>query len=167
MEKIVIIINGRGGVGKDTICRLAAKHYKVKVISAITPIKEIAKNYGWNGQKDSKSRKFLSDLKRVFIEYNDLPTKYLYDQYKQFLKDDNEVLFVQIREIDEIEKFKRLVQIKCVTLLIKRSTNAEIVWGNASDDEVEHYDYDICYDNCRPVSKAETDISFLIGALIR
>ena len=26
MEKIVIIINGRGGVGKDTLCDLAAKY---------------------------------------------------------------------------------------------------------------------------------------------
>ena len=47
MEKIVIIINGRGGVGKDTLCDLAAKYFKVEKISAITPIKEIAQNYGW------------------------------------------------------------------------------------------------------------------------
>ena len=64
MEKIVIIINGRGGVGKDTLCDLAAKHFKIKNISAITPIKEIAQNYGWNGQKDSKSRKFLKYIQK-------------------------------------------------------------------------------------------------------
>ena len=46
MEKIVIIINGVGGAGKDTLCDLASKHYKVKNISAITPIKEIAQKCG-------------------------------------------------------------------------------------------------------------------------
>ena len=29
-KKVVIIINGKGGSGKDTLCELAAKHYKVK-----------------------------------------------------------------------------------------------------------------------------------------
>ena len=43
MNKIVIIINGRGGVGKDTLCDFAAKHYKVENISSITPIKDLAK----------------------------------------------------------------------------------------------------------------------------
>ena len=32
MNKAVIIINGAGGVGKDTICDLAAKHFKVRNI---------------------------------------------------------------------------------------------------------------------------------------
>lgn len=86
MKKTVIIINGTGGAGKDTLCGLASKHYKVKNISAITPIKEIAGNYGWNGEKDSRARKFLSDLKKVFIDYNDMPTKYLHGEYKEFLE---------------------------------------------------------------------------------
>lgn len=46
MNKIVIIINGRGGVGKDTLCDFAAKHYKVENISSITPIKDLAKLCG-------------------------------------------------------------------------------------------------------------------------
>ena len=57
MEKIVIIINGLGGAGKDTLCDLVAKHYKVRNVSAITPIKNIAQKYGWNGEKDVKSDK--------------------------------------------------------------------------------------------------------------
>ena len=70
-DKIVIIINGKGGAGKDTVCDIAAKFYKVEIISAITPIKEIATSFGWRGEKDRRARKFLSDLKRAFIEYND------------------------------------------------------------------------------------------------
>lgn len=162
MEKIVIIINGVGGAGKDTLCDLAAKHYKVKNISAITPIKNIAKEYGWNGEKDAKSRKFLSDLKRVFIEYNDLPTKYLYNQYVEFLESKNEILFVHIREKEEIDKFKKLVDIRCITLLIDRQIANIEKWGNASDDEVKKYKYDFCFENNKSLSEIEQEfVSFL------
>ena len=167
MEKIVIIINGVGGAGKDTICDLAAKHYKVKNISAITPIKDIAQNYGWKGEKDARSRKFLSDLKRVFIDYNDLPTKYLYDQYREFLESKNEILFVHIREKEEIEKFKKLVDIRCKTLLINRQNIDVEKWGNASDDEVENYQYDLYFENNGSLSEVEQKlVSFLYSLLI-
>lgn len=75
--KTVIIINGKGGVDKDTLCDIAAYYYLVKNVSTIDPFKEIARKYaGWNGEKDLKSRKFLSDLKQLFIDYNDTPMRY-------------------------------------------------------------------------------------------
>ena len=81
MEKTVIVINGAGGVGKDTLCEFAEKHFKVMNISSITPIKEIAKMCGWNGEKTDKARKFLSDLKALSIEYNDFPTLWAKEKY--------------------------------------------------------------------------------------
>lgn len=166
MEKIVIIINGIGGAGKDTLCSLAAKHYKVKNISAITPIKDIAQKYGWNGEKDAKSRKFLSDLKRVFIEYNDLPTKYLYSEYKEFVESEDKILFVHIREKEEIEKFKKLVTIRCITLLVDRQTPNAEKWGNASDDEVKNYQYDFSFENNKSMPIIEQEfVEFLYNLL--
>ena len=88
MKKTVIVINGRGGVGKDTLCDFARAHFKVKNISSITPIKEIAAQCGWDGKKDNKSRKFLSDLKKLCVEYNDYPTVWALGQYKDFLLTD-------------------------------------------------------------------------------
>ena len=38
MTKLAFVINGSGGAGKDTLCELAAKHFKIKNISSITPI---------------------------------------------------------------------------------------------------------------------------------
>ena len=49
MKKIAMVINGAGGVGKDTLCDLADKHFGVMNISTITPIKEIAAQCGWDG----------------------------------------------------------------------------------------------------------------------
>ena len=166
MEKIVIIINGVGGAGKDTLCDLAAKHYKVENVSAITPIKDIAKEYGWNGKKDAKSRKFLSDLKRVFVDYNDLSTKYLYNQYVDFLKSENEILFVHIREKEEIDKFKDLVDIKCITLLIDRPDSTIEKWGNVADDEVKEYKYDFYFENNKPIAEIEQEFVSFIHTLL-
>ena len=56
MNKLTIVINGKGGVGKDTLC-MSLPHRRVRNISSITPIKEIAAMHGWNGEKDLKSRR--------------------------------------------------------------------------------------------------------------
>ena len=158
-EKIVIIINGKGGVGKDTVCEIASQFFKVKIISAITPIKEIATSFGWHGEKDSKSRKFLSDLKRTFIDYNNLPNNYLEEEYIKFKKSDIDILFVHIRENDQIDDFKRRVDTKCVTMLV-RSSRVESdnkQYGNYSDDNVEDYTYDYYYANEKPLEMLTAD----------
>ena len=166
MKKIVIIINGVGGAGKDTLCNFAAKHYLIDNISAITPIKDIARRYGWNGEKDPKSRKFLSDLKKAFINYNDLPTKYLLAQYETFLNSNNEILFVHIREKEEIEKFKQLVNIKCITLFVDRHDVNVEKWGNSSDDEVRDYEYDIYFKNDKDLSEIENEFILVLSSLL-
>ena len=158
MEKIVIIINGSGGVGKDTLCDFAAKHYRVQAVSSITPIKEIArKGFGWDGQKDSKSRKLLADLKELAVKYNDLPFLYLCREYERFLNSRAQILFVHIREGKEIDKFKNQVSGTCYTLLITRKLNENVRWGNVSDDNVEKYEYDWIYENNKSLKETEQD----------
>lgn len=159
-EKVLIIINGRGGVGKDTLCGFAAARYRVRNASSITPIKEIAAANGWNGEKTPKARKFLADLKDLFTRYNDLPTRYLLEQYEEFLAGDEQIMFAHIREGAEIDKLKSQAGGRCVTLLVKRSGGVPGNWGNAADDEAENYQYDYIYDNSLPLEEAEED--FLI-----
>ncbi len=161
--KIVIIINGRGGVGKDTLCDFAASAFKVKNVSSITPIKEIAAQHGWNGEKDLKSRKFLFELKNAFTEYCDLPTKYLLDKYAEFEKSDEQIMFAHIREKDQIIHFKQKVSEiggQCISLLIKRGEASH--YGNDADDNVECFDYDLVYNNDKELDLAKDDfIDFL------
>ena len=163
-SKLTIVINGRGGVGKDTLCDFAAERYCVRNVSSITPIKEIARTYGWNGEKDLRSRKFLSDLKRVFTEYNDLPTQYLLKEHQAFTQnEDEQILFVHIRESDQISAFVRGVDGDCITLLVRREDEALAQsYGNASDDDVENYPYDHYYDNNLPLDQTkDAFIAFL------
>ena len=81
-DKLIIVVNGKGGVGKDTVCALTARLFYAKTISSITPVKEIAVQCGWRGEKDTKSRRFLADLKQLLIAYNaadDDVERYHYD----------------------------------------------------------------------------------------
>lgn len=156
MQKTVIIINGRGGCGKDTLCDIAGRSYKVLNFSSITPIKQLAREAGWKGEKDPRSRKMLADLKKILCDYNDLCTNYLLDRLDAFLEseNDNEIMFAHIREASEIDKFKKAAEKRCrvVTLLVKRETEdySHEALGNSSDDEVETYDYDHVFVNDAP-----------------
>lgn len=167
MKKTVIVINGAGGVGKDTLCDLAAKHFKVKNISSITPIKNIAKDCGWGGEKDDKARKFLSDLKRTLVEYNDYPTTWAIGEYNDFLSSDEEVMFVHIREAQEIEKFVKRTNGSAKTLLVRGGERMKkTAYGNASDDLVEAYNYDFYYVNEKALDVAEREFCELIEKIM-
>lgn len=145
MQKQVIIINGTGGSGKDTFVTMCSKYAKVMNISSVDKVKEAAKILvGWNGEKDEKSRKLLVDLKQLSIEYNDYPLQYIKEQFEKFLKSNNEFLFVHIREIDEIEKIKNLLNAK--TLLVK-NPRVKIITSNNSDKNVYNYTYDFVVEN--------------------
>jgi len=166
MEKVAIVINGAGGVGKDTLCELAAKHFKVKNISSITPIKEVAALCGWDGTKDNKARKFLSDLKNLCVEYNNYPTVWAKARYDEFLLSDDDIMFVHIREPEEIAKFVAATDGKAKTLLVrggKRMSNEK--YGNISDDGVENYPYDYYFLNENTLDIAETEFVELINKI--
>ena len=163
MKKLVIVINGAGGVGKDTLCDFAKESFKVFNISSITPIKEIATLCGWDGKKDDKSRKFLSDLKLLTVEYNDFPTAWALARYREFLESDNETMFVHIREPKEIEKFIRATDGGAKSLLVRGGERmVKTAFGNSSDDEVENYAYDYYFVNDKTLDEAKEEfIKFL------
>lgn len=156
MKKLVIVINGAGGVGKDTLVGAVAEKYETRNISSVDPIKELARQAGWTGEKDDKSRKMLSDLKALFTEYNDLSLSYVKSQYEQFLKSDEQVMFVHIREPEEIARFVTVAPERVKTLLIT-SPRAATNYGNDSDDRVQEYKYDMLYHNHLPLDGAGLD----------
>jgi hypothetical protein len=166
--KLAIVINGGGGAGKDTLCEFAAKKFKTVNVSSIDPIKKIASENGWNGEKTPEARRFLSELKRIFTEYNDLPTKYIVEKYSDFLRSDAQLFFVHIREGEQIAHF--IEEAKKIgpapASLLVRSSRCSESYGNASDDDVENYPYDLIYQNDLPLEEAESDfIAFIEGVI--
>lgn len=151
VKKTIWIINGYGGVGKDTFVDFVSKYLKVMNVSSIDPIKEVAKQLGWNGKKDEKSRKFLSDLKDLSIEYNNFPFNYIGQQIINFYSSDSEIMFIHIREPEEIEKV--VSAFRCNTLLIR---NMDIpIFQNHADDNVLIYNYDEVIMNTGTLDKLE------------
>lgn len=144
MKKKIIIINGTGGSGKDTFVDFCSKYGKVMNFSSIDKVKEIATLIGWNGQKTEKDRKFLSDLKRLTTNYNDMAFKSTIDAVTEFENSDREILFIHIREPEEIER--AATTFNAQTLLIKRVGLANIQ-SNYSDASVNNYPYDYIIEN--------------------
>lgn len=167
MNKQIIIINGQGGVGKDTICDIVKKHYGTKVVSSIDRIKAIAIYGGWDKQKDLKGRKLLSDIKLAFMEYNDLSFKQIAHEikiFKDFRKE--QILFIHVREPEEITKLiSNYPEIK--TLLITRGQNPS-EFGNMADDNVLNYNYDFVFENNGKLENLERDfMEFFEGKMLK
>ena len=154
---LVIIINGAGGSGKDTICNILKNDYVTYVYSSITPIKAAATMLGWEGEKTQKARKFLSDIKDMSTAYNNLPFRYMAEKLEEVEEEDSLVIF-HIREPKEIEKFKAYALAEgyeCKTLLI-RSNRIKDSYGNHADDDVEKYNYDMIFDNDCHIEELES-----------
>ena len=134
--KNIVIINGTGGSGKDTFVEMTKKYAKVYNFSSIDKVKEVAALVGWKGTKTEKDRKFLSDLKRLTTEYNDMAFNSIKEAVDIFLKSNNELMFIHIREPEEIKRAVKNFGAK--TLLIKR-VGLENINSNYSDANVDDY----------------------------
>ena len=162
--KEIIIINGSGGVGKDTFVEFCAKYCKVKNISSVDKVKEAAKVLtGWDGTKDEKSRKLLADLKELGIRYNDAPFRYIIESAKEFKESkDEELMFVHIREIEEIEKVKKATGART---LIVTNKNVALITSNESDKNVMKYEYDLRVKNDGTLEDLEEIAKTFISSL--
>lgn len=138
--KKIFIINGSGGVGKDTFVNLVSKRVKTMNVSSVDKVKEIAKLIGWDGiSKTEKDRKFLSDLKLLTTKYCDMPFQYMKQKVEEFNNSEYDCLFLHIREPEEIRKTAK--QFNAKTMLVIRESVAPII-SNMADANVYNYEYD-------------------------
>ena len=141
-KQVVVIINGSGGVGKDTFCDYVKKIVPTDVFSTVSRVKlAVQVLIGRKVEKDEKFRRFLSDIKLAWTRYNDGPTKYILNKVKNSKK---QIIFLHIREPEEIDKTKNsLINLgyNCITLLITNK-NVKSIKSNMADANVENYNYD-------------------------
>ena len=122
--------------------------YSCRIISTVDLVKEVAKFCGWDGKKRPQDRKFLSDLKDILTQWNDLPYKDIISSYegckeiwKQFEYDEERCLyFIMCREPKEIQKF--VDRIGARTLVVRRFKVEELSQSNHADTNVLNYKYD-------------------------
>lgn len=150
----IIVINGSGGVGKDTFVSFAAKgDYKVYNFSCVDKIKKLALKIGWNGEKDNRGRRLLSDLKDALDKYDDVSFKSVIEQIKKIDKLDKALIFVHARQPEDIQRWVNETNAK--TLLIRRAGVER--YFNHADLNVYNYDYDYVYSNDKDIEQFEEE----------
>ena len=160
----IIVINGSGQTGKDSFvnfCKLN-EDYHIVNLSTIDCVKNIAIAAGWDGRKDDRGRRFLSNLKDALVDYDDIPYKEtikameseLYKATRKGIDENKVIFFIHCREPEEIQKFKD--RWNAHTLLIRRGL-VEGMYANHADNNVFYYDYDYTYDNNGDLNKFKND----------
>lgn len=141
----IIILNGKGTVGKDTFAQQLSSLCKTKIYSTIDNIKQIALNdFQWDGVKDFKGRKLLSDLKLASMNYNEKPYNDMIDAILKAQEDNFDLFICMIRDISEIEKISnddRFIN-DVFTVIITSENTKNVSFGNVADDSVFDFIYD-------------------------
>ena len=155
----VVIINGMPGCGKTTfeeMCQEKCNFFGevsgfredstlcVDICSTVDYVKKVATMCGWNGEKTPKNRKFLSDLKDLLTEWDDVPFKRILSRVKTRAQNTGHIdwiLFVDCREPAEIQKLKE--RLNATTVLIRRPSVENNETSNHADAEVFNYEYDL------------------------
>lgn len=143
----VYIVNGFPGVGKTSfekfLCEIVGED-KCVIYSSIDFVKEVAKFCGWDGTKDEKSRRFLSELKRSLTLWNDVPYKMVAQEIEWARNEEKKVMLIDCREPDEIHRFCKEQGAQAVVVRRRDEHGA----GNYSDMAVLDavYDFEIWND---------------------
>lgn len=112
----------------------------------------IAKSAGWDGGKTEKDRKFLSDLKVLTSEYNDMPYNDITEIINVFKQNNCQFLFLHIREPQEIQ---RLVNDFGSKTLLITNKNVKQIKSNMADANVQNFKYDFIIDNSGTLKELE------------
>lgn len=140
--------------GKDAFVKFCQKYLLwCGNFSTVDFVKEIAAECGWDGTKTPKNRKFLSDLKDLLTEWNDVPFKKIQDAISLYKKEaesydfssEDVLCFIHCREPKEIQKFVEKMGAK--TLLIRRPDVECGEQSNHADNDVFNYNYDYTITN--------------------
>lgn len=146
----VFIVNGYPTSGKSLFCEYCKNLSSdwAYEYSTVDFVKQIATYCGWDGTKNLQNRKFLSDLKDLLTEWDNVPYKKVISEIQKVLKThetlgvdtDKLIFFVHCREPQEIQKFVDKIGAK--TILVRRPEVEKKEQSNHADSNVLNYDYD-------------------------
>ena len=150
----IIVINGKPRAGKDLFVTKCQQHLLwCKNISTVDFVKTIASRCGWDGTKSPKNRAFLSDLKDLLSNWDDVPFKktrqaaelYESEAATYDFPTEDVLVFIHCREPHEIQRF--VDEMNAQTLLMRRATVEDAEQSNHADSEVFQYNYDYIINN--------------------
>ena len=172
----VVIINGQPRAGKDLFVSLCQKHCTWCLnVSAVDFVKEVASFCGWDGEKTPHNRKFLSDLKDLLTQWNDVPYQKVVNRIGRyeaeveaydFNPNTEAIVFVHSREPQEIARYAR--EIGAYSLLVRRPSIENEEQSNHADAEVFNYNYDFSIVNDGTIEDLEEKaVAFLMALGIK
>lgn len=152
---MIFIVNGAPGSGKTTFeskVKTIMGNYCM-ILSTVDFVKEVATKCGWDGTKTLENRKFLSDLKRLLTEWNDVPVNKIKEQIEKTKSvcEHNNIdferlaIFIDCREPEEIKRLCK--ELNAQSILVCRESAQSAPTSNKSDKEVLNYCYDILINN--------------------
>jgi dephospho-CoA kinase len=172
----IFVINGLPRSGKDTFVEFCQKHCNWCLnVSTVDFVKKVANYCGWDGTKTPENRKFLSDLKDLLSEWDDIPYKKVYEEIILFQNrvrvydfdpDTDAIAFIHCREPKEIERLCK--ELGAQSLLITRGEVENNEQSNHADSEVFNYNYDYIISNDNSLQDLEdAAVRFLTGLKIK
>ena len=171
----VVIINGAPRSGKDTFVNLCKEKLGSFCynFSTVDFVKEIAKQCGWDGEKTPNNRKFLSDLKDLLTDWNDVPYRNMtqelakiYLMAEQYnLDHDKFVVFIHCREPEEIARFVK--DYNATSLIIRRPEVEDAIQSNHADRRVFDYDYKVTIFNDDTIDRLKLSADFFLENLLK
>jgi cytidylate kinase len=153
---MIIIINGQGRSGKDTVCKYIKEMVKnVTYISTIDKVRVAGALLGCH-HKSIKDRQFLHELKMLASKYYN----HSYEYVKNIIKHNtSDILLIHSREPEEISKFCKDFNAK--SLLITRGEKK--TFHNKADDSVFDYDYDYVLNNDETLEDLKIKVKEMIN----
>lgn len=149
---IVIILNGPAESGKGTFLEILKELFDLSYTkySSIAWAKMVAeKHFGWDGQtKTIEDREMIGKIKRLGIEYDDIPFKKVMSFYRRSFANHDDLFVTDVREPLEIEKLVvafQFLRIKCLTIRIHNLEKEKYAAKNldVADNQYQYYEYDI------------------------
>lgn len=143
----IYVINGSGGVGKDTFVDYIGKFLDIKKISSVETIKKFLFDHYKLSRNDKTEvyRKIVSDIKDVLSKY-DLSFKWLCEVIDENLYScvDFDAIFVIVREPAEISRIVERYNAKTILIV---NNEVDGIYSNHADANVTKYNYDYVVDN--------------------
>lgn len=146
----IIGLCGKAQVGKDTTADYLVKNHGFKKMALAEYLKQVAELGGWDGQKDTKGRRYLQHLGDVMREYDkDIFITEIISRIKTYesvcnqLNIDPRVVISDVRLPAEIEALSKLGG---KMWLIKRDTGLQHTHVTELMDE-NSYPFEIVLDN--------------------
>lgn len=168
---MIYIVNGAPCAGKTTFENIVKNKVGgafCSILSTIDFVKKIAKECGWNGEKTPENRKFLSDLKDLLTNWDNVPFKQITKQvdslkseYEYYSINENRyIIFIDCREPKEIKKLCDFYG--CKSILVSNKKIEENKTSNHADNNVLQYNYDIIIDNNSSLADLEEKVDLFL-----